>query len=288
MFRPLAVFTALLALALVQIARSAELSDAVVRVYAGNAAGSGTLIRADGDAGWVLTAAHVVRGQAAFRVVWHDGHVSGATLLGSDEAYDLALLQITPPPAATTLPLAGDDQWPPPGDSVELIGYGGGRLRQWTAKVNGYALTPGAGRYQTLSVATQTIGGDSGGAMIYRGRLVGVIWGGPLAGPRGPMLATHGTCCVAIGQFIDGLTPANIRGTIDSGCPNGQCPIAPRLSTAASFTAGKTDDAAGTRLRPTGRRDHPAHRPRRAFSRPARSQQRTRSRWPARSGRGGD
>lgn len=203
----------------------------MVRVIAGAGAGSGTVIRAAQRRGWVLSAAHVVHGSRRCRILFADHAAAEAELVAADRVLDLALLSIdTMPAGAATIPVASDRQWPRRGDWVELIGYGGGRLRHWRAKVNGYALTGDTGRHQTLSVATQTIGGDSGGAIVFRGRLVGVIWGGPLAGPRGPMLATHGTCCVAIQAFLRRVTPTAppnatpapvVTGPV---CGDGSCP----------------------------------------------------------------
>jgi len=181
---------------------AAGITDAVVRVFAGDGAGCGTLVHNDGGRGWILTAAHVVDDGRQLRAVWADGHAAPATVAAIDHDLDVALLSVAAPAGATTIPLAGSDHWPQRGDTVDLIGYGGGRLRHWQATVNGYALTEGVGKYQTLSLATRTIGGDSGGAIVFGRRLVGVIWGGPLAGPRGPMVATHGTCCVAIHAFL--------------------------------------------------------------------------------------
>ena len=133
------------------------------------------------------------------------------------------------------MPLAGPSEWPRQGDAVELIGYGGGRLRHWSAKVNGYTLTGETNKHQTLSIDTTTIGGDSGGAIAFEGRLVGVIWGGPLAGPRGPMVATHGTCCVAIDALVRRAVPswpsapASPQAQISAypPCASGHCPLVP-------------------------------------------------------------
>ena len=214
-----------------------SLSEAVVRIHCHQAAGSGTLIHAHQGTGYILTAAHVVESGGETQAQWHNGYTAIATLAAADAQLDVALLRVTPPADATTIELAESDHWPQRGETVELIGYGGGRLRHWQASVNGYAMTDGIGRHQTLSLHTQTIGGDSGGAIVWRGKLVGVIWGGPLAGPRGPMLATHGTSCVAIGPFltkhnIDLTAPAlaQIIRPVAPDCPDGSCPLPVRIS----------------------------------------------------------
>lgn len=212
-------------------------SEAVVRIHCRQSAGSGALIHVHGSSGYVLTAAHVVEGGGQAQAQWHDGYTAIATLVAADAQLDVALLRVTPPANAITIKLAESDHWPQRGEMVELIGYGGGRLRHWQASVNGYVMTDGIGRHQTLSLHTQTIGGDSGGAIIWRGKLVGVIWGGPLAGPRGPMLATHGTSCVAIGPFlvkhgVDLTAPAlaQIIRPVAPDCRDGSCPLPMRIS----------------------------------------------------------
>ena len=228
---PRLLLLGLAALLLVPTASTAGVTDAVVRVYAGDGAGCGTLIYAHDGRGLVLTAAHVVQRGGSPQTQWADGETSAATVVAASRPLDIALLAVSAPTSATTIPLAGSDQWPPQGETVELIGYGGGNLRHWQAKVNGYVMTEGTGKYQTLSLNTRTIGGDSGGAIVYRGRLVGVIWGGPLAGPRSPMLATHGTCCVAINTFLqtNNADPVQIAQRFPPACNGPICPLPPRI-----------------------------------------------------------
>jgi hypothetical protein len=209
---------------------------AVLQVFGAAGAGCGTLVRVDERAGWLLTAAHVVEGSPRCRLEWPSGETRDARIVASDRALDVALVVVDAPGASAVLPLASDDEWPRQGETVELIGYGGGKLRHWSARVNGYVATEGTGKHQTLSIDTRTIGGDSGGAIAFRDRLVGVIWGGPLAGPRGPMLATHGTCCVAINALVRRAVPA-WPSTNDATpraqlapyppCVSGNCPLVP-------------------------------------------------------------
>ena len=217
----------LLAFILSPAATGQDPAAAVVRIVSSQGAGSGTLIAQTEQPPYILTAAHVVQDSATITALWADGHRSPARLLAADEHLDRALLEVTPPRGAATIELAAENQWPTRGDTVELIGYGGGQLRHWQATVKGYALTRGLNKYQTLSVATATIGGDSGGAILFRNRLVGVIWGGPLAGPRGPMLATHGSCSIAIGAFVEKVLGRRPSVPICTG-PN--CPLPANFS----------------------------------------------------------
>ncbi len=195
-----------------QPTQPAEYHHAVLRVVAGagaiRSAGTGTLIASDGEQGIVLTAAHVIGSNSQATAVWPDGYKSTGRVLCVETRDDIAAFAVIPPADAVVLPLAGDDEWPRAGDTVELCGYGGSnsgteRLRHWSAVAQGYAESR-SGRHHTLSVATQTISGDSGGPMVKNGKVVAVLWGGPLAGPRGPMIATHGTYCGRIREIFEG------------------------------------------------------------------------------------
>ena len=189
-----------------------RLTAAVVRVVAGGgavkSAGTGTLIASDGTSGIVLTCAHVVGSNSRATAVWPDGYQSTGRVLCVEPRDDIAVFEVTPPEGAVVLPLAGDDEWPRAGETVELCGFGGSksggeRPRHWSAVAQGYAQSR-SGRHHTLSVATQTISGDSGGPIVHNGNVVAVLWGGPLAGPRGPMIATHGTYSGRIREIMDG------------------------------------------------------------------------------------
>jgi hypothetical protein len=222
---------------IVGLPSAAEAADsrAVLQVFGAAGAGCGTLVRVDEHAGWLLTAAHVVDGSPRCRLAWATGETCEAAVVASDAALDVALVRTSAPADAHVIPLAGAGEWPRQGDTVELIGYGGGRLRHWQAAVNGYVLTGETGKHQTLSIDTQTIGGDSGGAIVFRDRLVGVIWGGPLAGPHGPMVATHATSCVAIDALVRRAVPswpAKSSAPVDyiaenPFCFGGRCPQPP-------------------------------------------------------------
>jgi hypothetical protein len=188
----------------------ADYHAAVVRVIAGDgpvkAGGTGTLIAIDDDGktGIVLTAAHVVGSNRLATATWAGGFSSSGSVLFAERGDDIAAFECAVPEGAVVLPLAESDQFPEARSTVELCGYGGGSktLRHWAAAVQGYA-QGATGRHHTLSVGTETISGDSGGPIVQQGRVVAVLWGGPLAGPRGPMTATHGTYCGRIRELFD-------------------------------------------------------------------------------------
>lgn len=81
--------------------------------------GSGTGFVIDND-GHIVTNWHVVDGGDKFFVIFADGTKQDATLVGSDEVSDLAVVQVANPPA-TTLNF-GDSSALAPGESVLAIG----------------------------------------------------------------------------------------------------------------------------------------------------------------------
>lgn len=84
-------------------------SPGVVQVRSGSRTGAGFVLRDDGT---IVTSAHVVAGGSQVRVTFDDpDQPVGATVLGSDEASDLAVLQVSPAdaPRLRPLPLGASD-----------------------------------------------------------------------------------------------------------------------------------------------------------------------------------
>jgi hypothetical protein len=165
--------------------------------------GSCTLVAvsADRTAGLVLTNHHVVGEMSPGQIVveFKSGARCTGRYLGSDEHLDLSAVLITPPADVQPIPVAGVDEWPRAGETVEVCGYGGGRWRHNTASVLGYSssLHPG-----NICVAYQSISGDSGGPILYRGQVVGVLWGGPVDPQTMRMTSTNGACCRPIRAWL--------------------------------------------------------------------------------------
>jgi hypothetical protein len=144
--------------------------------------GTGTLVSVEHGRGVVLTAAHLfAEAIGPITVEFYDGQISGATLLALDKHLDVAALWIYAPRGIEPLPLANDSS-PQLGDQLEIWGYGPERFRSFLAvrssPIPFFADQPGSllGA-QGVENHMVTIPGDSGGAVVWRGRLVGMHWG---------------------------------------------------------------------------------------------------------------
>ena len=133
--------------------------------------GSGVIVSSKG---YVLTNFHVISHATDIQVLLYDGRVAKATVIGSDEETDLAVLKIN----AGSLPvirLAG--QKPRPGDVVLAIGNPLGLNQTVTM-----GIVSAVGRQLNASSAEDFIQtdaainlGNSGGALVNaEGRLVGI------------------------------------------------------------------------------------------------------------------
>lgn len=153
---------------------------AVVRVRAaeGEAAslGTGTLVGCDDKHGVVLTNWHVVRdatGQISVR--FPDGFSSAASVLETDETWDLAALLIWRP---ETEPVAIADEPPKRGDELTIAGFGSGTYREATGTATQYVSPGGDHPFEIVEVNVQARNGDSGGPIFNReGRLAAVLFG---------------------------------------------------------------------------------------------------------------
>lgn len=166
-------------------------------------AGSCTLvaISPNGRAGLVLTNHHVVGEERLGTIVvnFKNGARCQAEYLGSDGQLDLSALLIAPPPGIEPIPVAGPNECPQIGETVEVCGYGGGNWRHNTARVFGYTDSP---HPANIAIDYQSISGDSGGPILYRNQVVGVLWGGPVEEHTMRMISTNGAYCRPIRTWL--------------------------------------------------------------------------------------
>jgi putative serine protease PepD len=142
------------------------------------ATGSGFVVDKNGD---IVTAAHVVDGASSVTVTFQDGTSRKATVLGQDEATDVAVLKVDPSGLTLRpLPLASSASLDV-GDQVAAIGDPFGYARSIsTGIVSGLDRTIEAPNGFTVAHAIQTDAalnpGNSGGPVLdASGRVVGIV-----------------------------------------------------------------------------------------------------------------
>ena len=138
-------------------------------------AGSGVIV--DAANGYVLTASHVVANATTVTVTLSDGRSLDATIVGRDEATDIAVLKISPD-KLTAVPFGEADKIKV-GDFVIAIGnpFGlGGTVTSGIISALGRGLSLNADVYEDFIQTDASINpGNSGGALIdMTGRLIGI------------------------------------------------------------------------------------------------------------------
>lgn len=189
---------------------------ASVRVVAGNAGGSGTLIHIDDEGrGYVLTAAHVTEGHRTATAIWLNGHKSSGAIVAADGRADLALFVVRPPDDAVVIPAsAGVPERDVP---CEVLGHGGpsNRLRHFTVTVLDQEGEDDSHWQGSV------ISGDSGGGIVTGEPplLVGVVAGGHYLA-RGPV---EGGSHWPLNYPVRGAGVKSITQFLRRACPGGIC-----------------------------------------------------------------
>jgi serine protease DegQ len=135
--------------------------------------GSGAVVNA--REGLIVTNAHVVDGGSRFEVQFSDGRVLAATLVGKDDATDIALLRV-PPAGLSQIEVTNSDQVMV-GDLVFAIGHPLGLDQTLTMGiVSGLGRTGiGDGLEDYIQTDAPINPGNSGGPLVdSRGRLIGI------------------------------------------------------------------------------------------------------------------
>ena len=149
----------------------------MVDITAGDGTGTGFVIDTDGH---ILTAAHVVEGSQTVKVTLTDGTTRDATVLGSDNATDVAVLKIDPEGLTLTPLTLGSSADVSVGEAVAAIGDPFGYERSIsTGIISGVDRTIQAPNGFTVAHALQTDTainpGNSGGPILNAaGQVIGI------------------------------------------------------------------------------------------------------------------
>lgn len=193
--------------------QSAEFDQPWCRIRCSDGScGSGALVDRNDERGLVVTAHHVVRdimrGQqqiGAVQCEFNNGHTAGAKIVSIDPTHDLCAMIIMRPPIRQTI-LAGYTGKGP----HAVYGYpGGGPMRVTRGQIKDdatWAFAPGD--YSIAVLTSNTVGGQSGGAVIDGKGMVGVMWGSENG--------AHMTCGKPFDEFMVSLTQCY-------SCDNGRC-----------------------------------------------------------------
>ncbi len=172
----------------------------VVTVEVGGINGSGTFTAFGSGSGVVLTSDgaiatnhHVVDGADDLRVVFQDGRIFDASIVGTDQLTDLAVLQIdaeglTPIELGTTEPLVIGDSAIAVGSPLGLSGGASLTVGVVSAFNREVRVSPDQFLYGMLQTDAPITNGSSGGALVdAEGKLIGITTaiGVSEAGPEG-------------------------------------------------------------------------------------------------------
>jgi V8-like Glu-specific endopeptidase len=185
--------------------------NSVVQVQGDGISGSGTVIKFikdDGEnyIGLVLTASHCIRSkETEMTILFRNGKVAkgGKVVHNSfyrfDSYNDIALIEAVIPDEVPVMEVSNDSV--KYGDKVEMAGYATGKLRHWDAIYGGQTIN-GNGHI----IFSWAIQGDSGGPIIYKGKVIGVVCFGAAVSrynERYIVSPINGTSVVKIKDVID-------------------------------------------------------------------------------------
>jgi len=152
----------------------------VVVVQGDGLQGSGTVVKFVEDAGenyigLILTASHCVKGKSTLFDIFFSGgkkYEGGTVVYNSrytaNNYNDIALIEALIPDEIPVVDISSEPV--KCGEQVEMCGYATGSLRHWNAKYAGSSI-PQDGHV----IFSWAIQGDSGGPILYNGKIIGVI-----------------------------------------------------------------------------------------------------------------
>ena len=161
---------------LAQGADSVSVERAICKVCTVNdgGVGTGTLIAANGRMGYVLTAAHVVRGGTRIVCDWGEGEYGDAMVVQQDAENDLCMLLTQTPKETEPLNIV---EYQPTG-AYAAIGYGGGTLQYVSGMTHrAFSQHQSGGDRNIAELHRSVVGGFSGCALLTsRGEVAGVVF----------------------------------------------------------------------------------------------------------------
>ncbi len=154
----------------------AEHHKAINTIQIGNAGGTATYFKTNpNETQYIVTCGHIGRGSGT--ITWWDGSKANIRpVFVVNQNLDMAVFSVDRVPAGTT-PIPLSFYAPPVGAVVEVCGYGGpgsgkqSSLRHFKSTVLSYT----SGRSK---MTAPLLSGDSGGPVIYEGKIVGINNGG--------------------------------------------------------------------------------------------------------------
>jgi len=158
---------------------------------AGKGQGTGTVIACDKDYSYIITASHVIRGAVKISFQPFERGPAKCTIVKSDSSNDWAIIRCKRLGVGFAKSALGQDINVKFGDSVTAYGYAAGRFSKSAGKIKQFLSGDDGQTWNMFETTCHTKGGMSGGPIIARGCVIGVITGGNnqyCAGPFFPKL----------------------------------------------------------------------------------------------------
>jgi V8-like Glu-specific endopeptidase len=188
--------------------------NSVVKIIGDGREGSGTVVKYVKDAGdhyvgLILTASHCVASPTTkFNIYFRNGKISkeGKPVFISsyffDRYSDIAIIEALIPDEIKPMEISTEKV--KINETVEICGYATGKLRHWNATYGGHIHNS-----RGHVVFSWAIQGDSGGPIIYKGKVIGVTCFGTAVSKYNERLIVapiHGTDVIKLAGIIDSYT----------------------------------------------------------------------------------
>lgn len=165
------------AASVVEITTETVVQSGFLGQYVSSGAGSGVIISGDG---YVVTNNHVIEGANTITVRLNDGTEYPATLVGTDEQTDIAVLRIDPGSRVLTVATLGSSFDLVVGEDILAIGNPlgslGGTVTEGMVSATARQITVSGNNMTLLQISAPINPGNSGGGLFnLAGELVGVV-----------------------------------------------------------------------------------------------------------------